>query len=60
MPYYDDTKQTAQQRDETIADLRKRGLTYRDIAKKMGMNPGAVYNVLQRIKEGRPGRDPLP
>jgi DNA-binding CsgD family transcriptional regulator len=60
MPYYDDTKQTADQRDKTILDLRKHGYTYRAIAGKLGMTPAGVLYALHRIQDGRPGKDPRP
>jgi transposase-like protein len=60
MRYYDDTKQTAPQRDQTILALRRRGYSYRAIGKAVGMNHSSVIAALRRIEEGRPGRDPRP
>jgi lambda repressor-like predicted transcriptional regulator len=60
MPYYDQTGQTTPERDQTILDLRKRGYTYRAIAKKVGMSPRGAQQVIERLQTGRPGRDPRP
>jgi IS30 family transposase len=56
MPYWDETHQTAAQRDKTIIELRKRGYTYRQIAKAVGMAPSSVQQAMARIAAGRPGR----
>jgi hypothetical protein len=54
--YYDDTGLTPWQRDQRIVELRKRGLTYRQIAPRVGMSAGGVLRALRRIGEGRQGR----
>jgi hypothetical protein len=60
MPYYDEVRMTAPQRDETVVRLYKLGWSYRRIARAVGYrNPGSVARALERIREGgRPGRDP--
>lgn len=59
MPYYDEVGLTTPQRDAMILSLRQRGWSYRRIAKRVGMSsPGSVARALERIAEGRPGRDP--
>jgi DNA-binding CsgD family transcriptional regulator len=55
MGYYEDTGLTPYQRDELILKLRRRGYTYRAIARQVGMSPGGVLRALRRIGEGRPG-----
>ena len=50
---------TAPERDELIVKLREAGYSYRRIARMVGMrSAGAVQHALERIAEGRPGRDP--
>jgi hypothetical protein len=56
MPYYDEHHQTAQQRDATIVELRRRGYSYRTIGKAVGISARGVGYALQRIAEGRPGK----
>jgi hypothetical protein len=59
MPYYDQTHMTTPERDALIVKLRKEGKSLRQIARATGMrSAGAVASALQRIAEGRPGRDP--
>ena len=59
MPYWDETHLSTPQRDALIVELRNRGMSLRQIAKRTGMrSAGAVASALQRIAEGRPGRDP--
>jgi len=59
VPYYDDTHQTAPQRDKTILELRKRGYSYRAIGKAVGMDGSGVLRSLRRIEAGGPGtKDP--
>jgi hypothetical protein len=53
MSYYDATGLTPLQRDELIVAMRRRGFTYRVIARRVGMSPGGVLRALQRIGEGR-------
>ena len=50
---------TAPERDAMIVKLHNAGWSYRRIAKAVGMrSAGAVASALERIAEGRPGRDP--
>jgi hypothetical protein len=50
---------TAGERDQLIVKLFNAGWPYRKIAKAVGMrSAGAVASALDRIAEGRPGRDP--
>lgn len=59
MPYFDQVHLTTPQRDALIVKLRREGMSLRQIAKRTGMgSAGAVASALQRIAEGRPGRDP--
>jgi hypothetical protein len=56
MPYYDQTRQTAAQRDQMIVELRRRGYTYRAIGKAVGMSANGVMTSLRRIHAGREGQ----
>jgi hypothetical protein len=56
MGYYEDTGLTPFQRDELIVALRRRGFTYRAIARRVGMSPVGVLRALRRIGAGRQGR----
>jgi transposase-like protein len=67
--YYDATGLTAPQRDELIVRLRRRGYTYRKIAKVVRMSPNGVMQALRRMADPAPldkarnqvlrqGRDP--
>ncbi len=69
MGYYDATGLTAPQRDELIVTLRRKGYTYRKIAKLVGMSPNGVMQALRRMADPTPlekaqsqvlrqGRDP--
>jgi hypothetical protein len=49
---------TSAQRDDLIVKLRAEGLTFRQIADRVGMTHRGVQYALERITEGRPGRDP--
>jgi DNA-binding NarL/FixJ family response regulator len=49
---------TAPERDAKIVELANRGWTMARIAKAVGMSRGGVEFALERIAEGRPGRDP--
>lgn len=50
---------TAPERDAMIVKLASAGWSYRRIAKAVGFrSPGSVAHALDRIAEGRPGRDP--
>jgi transposase len=42
----------AVQRDETIIALRRRGLTHKQIAKRVGMSESGVTRALERIRMG--------
>jgi hypothetical protein len=55
MDYYSRTGRTELQRDALIVELRRRGFTYRAIARRVGMSPGGVLRALRRIGEGRSG-----
>jgi DNA-directed RNA polymerase specialized sigma24 family protein len=48
----------ATERDKLIAELRLRGLSYREIGKRVGMSANGVMHSLRRMAEKRPGRDP--
>lgn len=58
--YYNDTHLNAQQFDQRMLELRRRGYSYRQISKAMGgdISPSGVVFALRRIAEGRPGRAP--
>jgi hypothetical protein len=58
MRYRDDTHLTPAQRDRTIIDLRKRGLSYRAIGKQVGMDGSAVMRAWRRLEAGGPGTKP--
>jgi hypothetical protein len=61
MPYYDEIGMSTPERDALILKLHRAGFSYRRIAKAVGMkSPGSVARALQRLSEGRPGRDPRP
>ena len=61
MPYYNDTRQTAPQRDRIIVELRKHGISLRCIGRAVGMDAGGVLRALRSIEAGGPGtRDPRP
>jgi hypothetical protein len=47
----------ADERDKKIAELRRRGMSYRDIGKQVGMSANGVMHSLRRMAENRPGRD---
>jgi hypothetical protein len=47
----------AAERDARILELRKRGMSYRDIGKAVGMSANGVMHSLRRMAEGKPGRD---
>jgi len=50
---------TAPEKDALILELYYDGWSYRRIAKAVGFrSPGSVTRALERINEGRPGRDP--
>jgi DNA-binding NarL/FixJ family response regulator len=49
---------TAPERDATIVSLYEKGWSVTRIAKAVGMSRGGVEFALERIVEGRPGRDP--
>ena len=43
-------------RDALIVTLRRRGLTHKQIAARVGLTDRGVSAALRRIAEGRPGR----
>lgn len=45
------------QRDALIVRLRAEGWSIRRIARRAGCSPNGVHTALERIGEGRPGRD---
>jgi hypothetical protein len=50
---------TSAEKDAMIVRLYEAGYSYRRIARAVGMrSAGAVASALDRIAEGRPGRDP--
>ena len=49
---------SASERDRIIVELRRKGWTYKRIARAVGMSPNGVSASLTRIREGRPGRAP--
>jgi hypothetical protein len=50
---------TAPEKDALIVKLHNAGWSYRRIARAVGMrSPGSIAHALERIAEGRPGRDP--
>lgn len=55
---FDSSGMTGVQRDELVVKLRAEGWKYREIADHVGMSISGVYTVLERVAEGRPGRDP--
>jgi len=55
MRYYDSTHQTAQQCDQTILELRKRGYSYRAIGRHVHMSANGVMHALRRLQAGLPG-----
>lgn len=56
--YYDQIYMTAPQRDAKIKELHDAGMSTRAIGKIVGMSGAGVHLALQRMREGRPGRDP--
>lgn len=55
---FDASGMTGAQRDVLVAKLRSEGHTLKAIAEHVGMSISGVYTVLERVAEGRPGRDP--
>jgi transposase len=51
-------KLNARDRDKRIMELRLRGMSYRDIGKRVGMSANGVMHSLRRMQTGRPGLDP--
>jgi hypothetical protein len=49
---------SAATRDEWIVTLRRRGATYKQIGRAVGMSEKSVGHALRRIAEGRPGKPP--
>jgi hypothetical protein len=60
MLYYDEIHLTAYQRDLMIVELRRRGLSYRAIGRRVGISANGGMTSLRRIEAGLPGRDPRP
>jgi hypothetical protein len=60
MPYYDETGLTPVERDKAIVELRKRGYTYKQIGKVVGMDPSGVMRAWRRLQAGGPGTRPQP
>jgi hypothetical protein len=58
MPYWDETHQTAYQRDTMIIELRRRGLSYRQISRRVHMSANGVMTSLRRIQAGARQRPP--
>jgi transcriptional regulator len=54
--YYDDM--VAPKRDALIVRLRRKGWSQAKIARRLGHTQQGVSKALQRIAEGRLGRDP--
>jgi len=48
----------AAERDRLIAEMRRKGWTYKCIAKHTGMSISGVRSSLVRMAQGRPGRAP--
>jgi DNA-binding CsgD family transcriptional regulator len=46
------------ERDRAIVELRKRGYTYRQIGKAVGMSPSSVLYAWRRLAAGGPGTRP--
>lgn len=54
---YDTSELSPAQRDALIVRLKRRGFSDSAIAQQVGMSRGGVQFALERIAEGRPGRD---
>lgn len=48
---------SAQERDELIMTLRRRGVTLARIGRQVGMSKSGVARAIERMALGRPGRD---
>jgi DNA-binding NarL/FixJ family response regulator len=46
----------ADTRDELILTLRRQGLTFKQIARRVGLSERGVSMAMRRIQAGRPGR----
>lgn len=55
---FDGSGLSAGQRDDLVVRLRGEGLSMRAIARRVGMSVGGVHAVLERVADGRSGRDP--
>jgi hypothetical protein len=55
MRYYDQIQLTPYQRDKMIVDLRRRGLSYRAIGKRVGMSANGVMLAWRRLQAGGAG-----
>ena len=58
MPYCDDIRLTAAQRDKTIIELVQRGYTYRFIGQAVGMDASEVMRAWRRLQAGGNGTRP--
>lgn len=54
---YDRSGLTSDERDRLIVALRRKGWSATRIAARVGMTRGGVQFALERIAEGRPGRE---
>ena len=50
-----DVQMTPFVRDEMILDLRRKGHTYREIGRAVGMSPSSVLQAWRRLQAGGPG-----
>ena len=53
-----DVQMTPFVRDEMILDLRRKGHTYREIGRAVGMNASSVYRAWRRLQAGGQGTRP--
>jgi transposase len=58
MRYRDEIQLTPYLRDRMIIKLRQRGLSYRAIGKRVGMDASGVYRAWQRLQAGGQGTRP--
>jgi hypothetical protein len=55
---YDVSGLSSDERDRLIVSLKRKGWSAARIAGRVGMSKGGVQFALERITDGRPGRDP--
>ena len=55
---FDKSGMTSVQRDVLVVKLRQQGYSIRQIAAHVGMSAAGIRHALERIEEGRAGRDP--